>query len=91
MLVAAHCLHHLGAVHAGHVQIEQDEIGRRHGGVRTLLPQEAHALFAVGHVMEVDGEPRALEAEPRELDVIVAVLDQQDLRGAAVNQYVVHE
>ena len=54
------------------------------------LAQERHALLAVGHVMELDGELGALEAELGELDIVVVVLREQDHRGSAADEYVVH-
>jgi hypothetical protein len=78
-LVGLHLGQHLATVHARQVEVQQDEVGRRRGGVLALLAQERERLLTVADAVQLVAQLVVLERLAHEHDVARIVLDEQDV------------
>jgi hypothetical protein len=88
--IALDLTEHLAPVHAGQVEVEQDEVRARRRGVGVLLAEEPHRLDPVGHVVQRVPDVVVLERLADHELVAGVVLDEQDVDHTALRTRVRH-
>src|SRR5688572_10053507 len=86
-VVGLDLLQHLASVLARQVEVEQDDLGARRGGVLALAPQEGHRLHAVPGPVQVAVDLAFLQRLARQPLVTRVVLDQQDVDRLVVSHH----
>jgi len=77
MVVLANPLEHLKSIHARHVQIQQQQVGKRMGhSVREhVLPfQVSLRLQAIAHGIDLVSEPAPFKSFPQQIHVVGVIL-----------------
>lgn len=75
---------HLVAIHSGHVEIEQNEIGPGSSRKRVITAKKRKEFHAVAHVMGIVRNGTPFEGLERQARVARAVLSKKDLQRFAV-------
>ena len=70
---------YVGALNPWKIDVENDDIGTRLGGIGVGLVEKLNGLLAVPHDMEVDGKLRPFDGSLDEIRVRLVILDDEDL------------
>ena len=70
---------HFAAIHFREIQVQQDQIGTRRLGLRSLASQEGHGLYPVGSHVQLDQWIDLVKGFLRQPQVSRTVLDQKNL------------
>ena len=71
----------LAAVHPGHMQVQQNEIGSGGVRVRTFAAQKGHRLDAVFQMRDAVPDPAIAQSIDGQIGVVGIIFDQKDLNG----------
>ena len=70
---------HVAALFLWKIDVENDDIGTRLGGIGVDLVEKLNGLLAVPHDLEVDGKVRPFDGSLDEIRIRLVVLDDEDL------------
>jgi hypothetical protein len=70
---------HVAALFLWKIDVENDDIGTRLGGIGVDLVEKLNGLLAVPHDLEVDGKVRPFDGSLDEIRIRLVILDDEDL------------